>query len=857
MRVYSRILLSVLLCVLAACGSVAWNLPVCTMPRNWVAPSPLSDAKCTVAIDLYLVLDFSLSIFDESLHLPGSWQHMLTFAQHLVGVFKHQATSIGIITFNGNAHEELAPTTDRGVVMKTLHCMKSKRPVVYGTNIGKALKIANDHFYPPHSEHAAVYLVISDGREEFFYPNKVNCKDSMFQDAQYCSSTLRSQREIALSKGVHISTVQVGDLDQKAHEELLGLATTHDFFTHISDFYSMNNKDFEQRIIHKVCLLVHAVIPSAISQEQARQTGMLVELEGSAFSVAKKNNVWCVFIATSDQTNVRRSVRPVEYVSSTDRLRCYLPSSPNYLTLGSYRIELQFASGMRTSGTTVLKVEGSPCVCYNGGTYVNGMCVCVPGWTGEYCQEQINECASTPCQNGGTCKDLVNGYQCTCPSGSYGTHCDKQVDTCTKPCQNGGTCVNGACVCTALWIGEYCEKLRYDDCASQPCQNGGTCYNYVHWFAMTNAAGSLQSSSVYCVGVSTENCIPLRGYHCSCPEDFYGTNCQNRRTPCDSYPCQNGGTCVAGMNSFVCECETPFYGSVCQQNSKDDKILGLTIANLCVLSAVAFVVIVLLTWAVCVLRRIEENGRPKWKRYCDSFNNYMTSFRESFRHRRGDTSRCSPPRYESRHHSHDVPRHSHHYPPHDPCSPHSHHDHHHAPQCHRSNSPPFGDSQDFTFPSRGFDAAPRFSNKPPTHTKHASIDYSSAARHDGHCKRASDVCNAVGNYKDRETDWRAPPKPSIRTPDPMIQMHPVITSHASSSQLRELPCMDDAERSLDFHLMIPDDQPGLSSHHGTTARNSPLSSINNHKYKAPKCCPNVNGNCSRSISPAPIRRTRD
>lgn len=27
-----------------------------------------------------------------------------------------------------------------------------------------------------------------------------------------------------------------------------------------------------------------------------------------------------------------------------------------------------------------------------------------------------NECSSNPCQNGGTCQDLYEGYQCHCPS---------------------------------------------------------------------------------------------------------------------------------------------------------------------------------------------------------------------------------------------------------------------------------------------------------------------------------------------------------------------------------------------------------------------------------------------------------
>ena len=29
----------------------------------------------------------------------------------------------------------------------------------------------------------------------------------------------------------------------------------------------------------------------------------------------------------------------------------------------------------------------------------------------------IDECASAPCQNGGTCNDLVNGFSCDCDAG--------------------------------------------------------------------------------------------------------------------------------------------------------------------------------------------------------------------------------------------------------------------------------------------------------------------------------------------------------------------------------------------------------------------------------------------------------
>ena len=34
-----------------------------------------------------------------------------------------------------------------------------------------------------------------------------------------------------------------------------------------------------------------------------------------------------------------------------------------------------------------------------------------------------DECASTPCQNGGTCADAVNQYTCACVAGYEGVEC--------------------------------------------------------------------------------------------------------------------------------------------------------------------------------------------------------------------------------------------------------------------------------------------------------------------------------------------------------------------------------------------------------------------------------------------------
>lgn len=35
-------------------------------------------------------------------------------------------------------------------------------------------------------------------------------------------------------------------------------------------------------------------------------------------------------------------------------------------------------------------------------------CVCKAGWNGTYCEQNIDECATNPCQNGATCRDKVN-----------------------------------------------------------------------------------------------------------------------------------------------------------------------------------------------------------------------------------------------------------------------------------------------------------------------------------------------------------------------------------------------------------------------------------------------------------------
>ncbi|KAK2841261.1 hypothetical protein Q7C36_012840 [Tachysurus vachellii] len=70
-------------------------------------------------------------------------------------------------------------------------------------------------------------------------------------------------------------------------------------------------------------------------------------------------------------------------------------------------------------------------------------CRCPPGFTGDYCEIEINMCYSNPCLNGGVCARREGGYTCICRENYTGERCefDRRTGRCVAGvCRNGGTC---------------------------------------------------------------------------------------------------------------------------------------------------------------------------------------------------------------------------------------------------------------------------------------------------------------------------------------------------------------------------------------------------------------------------------
>ncbi|KAM9325272.1 protein crumbs homolog 2 [Gastrophryne carolinensis] len=222
-----------------------------------------------------------------------------------------------------------------------------------------------------------------------------------------------------------------------------------------------------------------------------------------------------------------------------------------------------------TCEVDILECASNPCV--NNATCLEGVkdysCLCWPGYLGKHCELDIMECVDHPCLNNGLCLERSNktfygtepefnnefsydsaaGYVCRCQPGFSGENCFINIDECEpEPCKNDGTCIdliNGfQCQCALGYTGVLCAT-NIDDCENNPCQNGATCQDAV------------------------------ADYNCICPGPVLGgvtwggKNCSVVLEGCLNHSCQNDATCIPiyeqEIHSYSCKCQPGFYGKNC------------------------------------------------------------------------------------------------------------------------------------------------------------------------------------------------------------------------------------------------------------------------------------------------------
>ncbi|XP_075865142.1 protein crumbs homolog 2 [Microcebus murinus] len=223
----------------------------------------------------------------------------------------------------------------------------------------------------------------------------------------------------------------------------------------------------------------------------------------------------------------------------------------------------------------VLECASEPCA--HNASCLEGLgsfrCLCWPGYSGELCEVDEDECAAGPCQHGGRCLQRSDpalyggvraafpgafsfrhaaGFLCHCPPGFEGDDCSVDVDECaSQPCLNGGRCQdlpNGfQCHCQDGYAGLVCQE-DVDECLLDPCLHGGTCED------------------------------TMAGYSCRCPEAWGGLDCSVQLTGCQGHTCPPAATCIpvfeSGVHSYVCLCPPGTHGPLCGQDTTFSLVAG-------------------------------------------------------------------------------------------------------------------------------------------------------------------------------------------------------------------------------------------------------------------------------------------
>lgn len=133
----------------------------------------------------------------------------------------------------------------------------------------------------------------------------------------------------------------------------------------------------------------------------------------------------------------------------------------------------------------------------------------------------------------------------------------------SDPCVNGGRCEDGVnqfiCHCQPGYGGKRCEK-EIDECDSSKSK--------YKLFLITSTISRIPTNvfAHFCLDPCQHGgiCIDgLNSYVCNCMPGYTGTNCETNIDDCVADPCRNGGSCIDLVNGYKCVCKIPYTGRNC------------------------------------------------------------------------------------------------------------------------------------------------------------------------------------------------------------------------------------------------------------------------------------------------------
>jgi len=179
-------------------------------------------------------------------------------------------------------------------------------------------------------------------------------------------------------------------------------------------------------------------------------------------------------------------------------------------------------------------------------------CVCKKGFTGEFCESNIDEClavGSIACRGKKfykkcTSENMLKGIQffdLKSKEANTFIHCIGELSFVVSKCPEDLFWHSEEKTCT---IERPVEKTGV--CLNFPCHNGGECQDH---------GGS--------------------DFTCLCKNGFTGNLCETMIDFCESNPCNNGGRCLGFTGGYTCICPDKIIDECCCHGKKRKKFKNL------------------------------------------------------------------------------------------------------------------------------------------------------------------------------------------------------------------------------------------------------------------------------------------